>query len=263
MKKVFFWCLEANDTKFYSFVTNRNVDDYLDPDDILLDECIIDDLQNCSQHGTLNNWGVVKIEDTNSEVSSYEIDDSLSKNEKRTYLTVDELENIKKEQQKLIELLKTEKIKDNIHDLDSKSLKTLYVETAERLEKILIKISDAEYKENTEKKVKKREELLKVKGFVSESGWIDRSGKYWNVQSVDHDDVAVLKWGSIRQAERSNIRISSTGFGLYILYSYDAKRPPNNKQFATLYRWAEHFGERNSREVETFEKEMNDWFMYR
>ena len=59
----------------------------------------------------------------------------------------------------------------------------------------------------------------------------------------------------MKNAEENNIRISSSKWGVNVMISPQAKRPPNNKQMQTLYKWGEKFNTMGSvREFEEYLK---------
>lgn len=251
--KIYFWCKALHEnTKFYSFVVDGKINDFKDDD--LADQGIVEQLQYDSLRGVLENWGVIKFKITDEQLSMYTEDDFLPETERMKFLIGDELELIKSRNE-----VKKFKRFHSIDGLSSLGLNILYTELHQHLKKIKKKFHYMETEEALQKRVEKRKELLKEKGFISESGWIDRTGRYWNVQSIDHDEVAIEKWGSIYEAERNNVRVTASGFGTYVMFNFqDALRGPNNKQMRTLKHWGENFS--NEHWVDEFEKEIAVWF---
>ena len=261
--KVYFFCKDTHDkTRFYHYITDRNFEEYEDdPDQILLDDGVIDELQQLSRHGMLDNWSIIKTEDCTKKVQDFDkaVSDENFLNDDDKYIYMDEQEQIIARTNKNLKKAKAKlKPYTDISSLSKKELYDLYTELHQKLKDIGQAYKEKETKEEESKAVFMRDYLLNHKAMISESGWIDRTGRYWNVQAADHDKVATLKWGSVRNAEMNNIRISSSQWGTYVLISPDARKPPNNKQIQTLYKWGETFN--SQRDVAEFEKYLKKTF---
>lgn len=245
--KVYFFCKDTHDkTKFYHYISDLNVEDYEhDLDQLLVDDGVIDELQDLSKYGMLDNWCVIDTEETSEQVSddyNKVVSDENFLDDAGKYKYLDDQE---KELARTKETLKKAKTKlkrySDFSKMSKKDLIDLYNELHQKLKDINKAYKEKETQEEEEKRAWMRDQLLKNKAMVSESGWIDRTGRYWNVQPVDHDVVAVQKWGSMKNAEENNIRISASKWGVNVMISPQGKRPPNNKQMNTLYKWGEKF----------------------
>jgi len=245
--QVHFFCKDTHDkTRFYYYVTDRNIEDYgNDLDQLLVDDGVIDELQDLSRHGMLDNWGVIDTDDTAEEVSDDYVKAKSDENfmdDASKYKYLDEQEQELAKTKKSLKKTKTKlKRYSDFKGMSKAELVKVWTELSDKIKEIDKAYKAKETEEEEEKRAWMREELLKNKAMVSDSGWIDRTGRYWNVQAVDHDVVAVQKWGSMANAEKNNIRISTSKWGVNVMFSPQATRPPNNKQMQTLYKWGEKF----------------------
>jgi len=245
--KIIFWCREHTTTRFYSIICRiDDIEKYSEIDDILLELGIVSKLQENSKYGSLDNWGVIKIENTDEDISDIYTEIDLPIKIKNKYLSEYEMY--------IHELEKGVKKIQDYNKLTYDELKNRSKELEIELDKINNRIKKIE----NLNEVSNRKELYNKKGFISESGWIDRMGKWWNVKAVDHDVTAVEIFGDLGIAEQNYIRVSATFYGTYVLLSKDAIRPPNNKQMQTLYKWGKHFD--NMQFVYEFEEYLNDMF---